>query len=225
MIGGIVMRTYRKGWFNDSHRHYLAAKYGSAYASKKKMVKTEWVPELLKGGLADKVPDGAFNTRALQKGIKVEMEHTSDKRVAKEIAKDHLKENPKYYEYLEKMEKKMESGKRYNAKKFRLVHKGVDATELDAENPGVQPPWRKSVLKDWIEVNEDGRVTHLDPSDERDMAIFDTMTEKSGKSREELLRELKAQRQQEFMRKREQRAVLRDASVSTVSMYPLMRQD
>lgn len=33
----------------------------------------------------------------LAKGIKVELEHTNDKKVAKEIALDHLKEDPNYY--------------------------------------------------------------------------------------------------------------------------------
>ncbi len=33
----------------------------------------------------------------LDKGIKVELEHTNDKKVAKEIALDHLKEDPNYY--------------------------------------------------------------------------------------------------------------------------------
>jgi hypothetical protein len=43
---------------------------------------------------------------ALQKGIKVESEHTSDPQIAEEIAKDHLFEDPKYYDKLEKMEEK-----------------------------------------------------------------------------------------------------------------------
>jgi len=38
------------------------------------------------------------------KGIKHEMEHTNDKRVAEEIAKDHLYERPDYYTILEKVE-------------------------------------------------------------------------------------------------------------------------
>lgn len=41
----------------------------------------------------------------LIKGIKVELEHTSDKKVAEEIALDHLNEKPNYYELLEKVEK------------------------------------------------------------------------------------------------------------------------
>lgn len=54
--------------------------------------------ERVKGGLADFVPDSAFDKSDLEKGIKVEMEHTNDRTIAKEIAKDHLLEDPKYYD-------------------------------------------------------------------------------------------------------------------------------
>jgi hypothetical protein len=40
----------------------------------------------------------------LKKGIKIEKEHTSDLNVAKEIALDHLKEFPDYYDKLETIE-------------------------------------------------------------------------------------------------------------------------
>lgn len=40
----------------------------------------------------------------LKKGIKIEQEHTSDKKVATEIALDHLKEDPRYYDKLAKVE-------------------------------------------------------------------------------------------------------------------------
>jgi transcriptional regulator with XRE-family HTH domain len=40
----------------------------------------------------------------LKKGIEVELEHTTDKKIAKEIALDHLYEDPKYYEKLKKIE-------------------------------------------------------------------------------------------------------------------------
>jgi hypothetical protein len=36
----------------------------------------------------------------LYKGIKIEMEHTTDKAVANEIARDHLSEDPHYYDKL-----------------------------------------------------------------------------------------------------------------------------
>ena len=39
-----------------------------------------------------------------KKGIAVEMEHTTDREVAKEITLDHLFEDPKYYDKLKKVE-------------------------------------------------------------------------------------------------------------------------
>jgi hypothetical protein len=42
--------------------------------------------------------------KQLNKGIRVEMEHTDDKTKAKEIAMDHLWEDPKYYDKLKKIE-------------------------------------------------------------------------------------------------------------------------
>lgn len=44
----------------------------------------------------------------LNKGIKVEMEHTDDKKIAKEIAMDHIYEDLHYYDKLKKMETKEE---------------------------------------------------------------------------------------------------------------------
>lgn len=42
--------------------------------------------------------------RQLEMGIKVEMEHTGDRAVSREIALDHLLEMPDYYDRLKKME-------------------------------------------------------------------------------------------------------------------------
>ncbi len=71
----------------------------------------------------DKIPGGLSNGMSLsdiakkhgtdlselksqfEKGVKVEMEHTSDKGIAEEIARDHLFEDPKYYDKLETIEK------------------------------------------------------------------------------------------------------------------------
>lgn len=50
-------------------------------------------------------PKGKFDPEELKKGIKVEMEHTTDKETAEVIAKQHLDEDPKYYSKLEKMHK------------------------------------------------------------------------------------------------------------------------
>jgi len=66
----------------------------------------------LKGGLADKSKPSDFNRKQLSKGIKVELEHTNDKKIAREIAMDHLKEDSKYYTKLAKMEKKKSGRKK-----------------------------------------------------------------------------------------------------------------
>lgn len=62
--------------------------------------------DLIPGGLADNKSDKDFPKDQMRKGEKVESEHTSSKAIAKEIARDHLVEDKKYYDKLEKMEKK-----------------------------------------------------------------------------------------------------------------------
>ena len=49
--------------------------------------------------------------RELTKGIKVELEHTSDAKVAREIALDHINELPDYYTRLAKVEENFADGK------------------------------------------------------------------------------------------------------------------
>jgi len=56
------------------------------------------------GGLADKQKPKNLKPKQLAKGIKVEMEHTTDKSIAREIALDHLTEDPNYYDKLQKIE-------------------------------------------------------------------------------------------------------------------------
>ena len=48
--------------------------------------------------------------RQLKKGMKVEMEHDMGLKKAKKIAMDHLKEDPKYYDKLDKIENKEATG-------------------------------------------------------------------------------------------------------------------
>lgn len=62
--------------------------------------------EHLVGGKGDNKKDSEFDKEELKEGSEHEKEHTKNKKVAKEIAKDHLSEDKKYYEKLEKMEKK-----------------------------------------------------------------------------------------------------------------------
>ena len=61
--------------------------------------------DLLPGGKADNVPDREISSKTLAEGQKHEREHTSNDQVAKEIAKDHLHEDPAYYQKVKMIEK------------------------------------------------------------------------------------------------------------------------
>ncbi len=52
-------------------------------------------------------PDYHYNSKQLNIGTKVELEHTRSKALAKRIAKQHLNEHKDYYTFLVEMEKKM----------------------------------------------------------------------------------------------------------------------
>jgi len=67
----------------------------------KKLKKADKIP----GGLADKKKPSDFDAKKLKAGIKIEMEHTSDRSVAQEIAMDHLTEDSEYYKKLKDVEK------------------------------------------------------------------------------------------------------------------------
>lgn len=62
------------------------------------------VKDRLPGGLADQMHPGDFDPRQLAKGIEHELEHTGDPDLAREIAMDHLAEDPLYYDHLEQLE-------------------------------------------------------------------------------------------------------------------------
>jgi len=100
-------------------KEQLAQKQKERDALRKKMDAQdnyyEKIDEEIEGGLADKlslsdiakkhnVSIGEL-TDEFKKGYKVEREHTSDTNVAKEIALDHLFEDPKYYTKLASIEK------------------------------------------------------------------------------------------------------------------------
>ena len=61
--------------------------------------------DLLPGGEADNVPDRDFSAPLLAEGAKHEREHTDNDQIAKEIAKDHLSEDPRYYQKQKEIEK------------------------------------------------------------------------------------------------------------------------
>jgi len=84
-------------------------------------------PEIITGGRADNIPESKFDKGQLNKGIKVEMEHTNNTSIAKEIAKDHLMEDPEYYQKLAKIHKEANPT-------IRPVDKKLKVDDINIEN-------------------------------------------------------------------------------------------
>lgn len=116
--------------------------------------------DALPGGVGDDADLDEFDPRALAGGMLVEMEHTNDPRLALEIATDHLRERPDYYDRLAEMEaepleygkdpefeRKHPRGQPDNPGQFASSGEGggepapKDAGELPVERPaGAQAP-------------------------------------------------------------------------------------
>lgn len=78
------------------------------------------VSDKIKGGLADKKKPSDFDSEAIKAGVKVEMEHTNDPDLAREIAMDHLTEDPHYYKKLKTIEKSSYGPKSISGEKVSL---------------------------------------------------------------------------------------------------------
>ena len=116
----------------------------------------------------------------LQIGTQHELEHTSSRKVAKRIAQDHLREDPKYYAHLTKMERKVKSGEwnpsvskkqqrfmcaEYGRKKRgKKTRTGMNKRQLREfcvrrkKNPHLTGKWR---FVGYFEKNEIGKVRRL----------------------------------------------------------------
>jgi hypothetical protein len=75
--------------------------------------------------------------RQLKKGIKVEMEHTDNKKIAKEITMDHLAEDPNYYNKLAKIHRE---GEKVEA---------TEATGASSAGQYSQPAFLAANSKNW----------------------------------------------------------------------------
>lgn len=126
--------------------------------------------DFLPGGLADKGPPPNLDPEQLRMGIKVEMEHTNDRRIAREIALDHLTEDPEYYTYLERMEEKRKRDLQRNGsvKVTKANRKEVIAQLLRAGVPGVSKTSTTSEVRAVVErLERAGRPLGGAPPDSR----------------------------------------------------------
>jgi hypothetical protein len=64
---------------------------------KHRQIKQRLLGQLVPGGKAEGYHPSQFDPRQLRVGIEIELEHTPDRRVAREIAMDHLVEDSNYY--------------------------------------------------------------------------------------------------------------------------------
>lgn len=87
--------------------------------------------------------------RELEKGMKVEMEHTSDPKVAKEIALDHLFEDPRYYTKL--LRANLEESQ--DKKKIKFTKPNFEYEWNEAKR---YPEFRKIGKEGWIEIARKG---------------------------------------------------------------------
>ena len=81
-----------------------------------------------------------------KKGIAVEMEHTTDREVAKEITLDHLFEDPKYYDKLKKVEEYVDK------KGVEHVAAALPQTEEEPIKESTEP---SDIIKDLDKVKND----------------------------------------------------------------------
>lgn len=91
--------------------------------------------------------------KQLNRGRKVELEHTTDETIASAIAKDHLFENPDYYILLAKMEKKANPKPITEPKpttKAKKEGNPIFAYAKSIRKPG--EPWRKCLQRAKVEM-------------------------------------------------------------------------
>lgn len=89
---------------SDMDVHHFAESLGLHPDKLEEMIYTMFSRLLRNIGKHNDVSDNEFDKKQLDMGVRVEMEHTNDKNIAKMIAKDHLKEMPDYYTKLKAME-------------------------------------------------------------------------------------------------------------------------
>lgn len=85
----------------EAHDRHVRSQSNKALSS----AGVEKAADKLPGGRADDKSSDDFDEGSLREGAKHEKEHTDDPALAREIAMDHLAEDPRYYEKLKQVEK------------------------------------------------------------------------------------------------------------------------
>lgn len=120
------------------------------------MTKADQIP----GGLADDKSPKDFDQEQLNAGIKVEMEHTDDEDIAREIAMDHLTEDKDYYKKLKKIEKSDVQSGQFKSPIFH--YSGY--TQVPGQTPFIQQPpsIRYTIDPELIGIKETWDINKVD---------------------------------------------------------------
>ena len=105
--------------------------------------------DVLHGGAADNLPDQEFSPAALTEGTKHEHEHTNNDQIAKEIAKDHLHEDPAYYEKIREIEKDAIAADKDILRKLLAAKKHSDNKRY-AEKTDILRRLMTEAPQDWV---------------------------------------------------------------------------
>lgn len=129
--------------------------------------------ESIPGGRASGRSPRKFDPYEIGLGLKAEMEHTGDPKVAVEIAMDHLAENPRYYSAL--AASGVEGEKMAVAPGVGMGSRvRVDATpefRRDMERHAQQQGWTPNQVQDYIGHAQIGTVVHLEPQEADNFGI------------------------------------------------------
>ena len=137
----------------------------------------------IKGGRADNKKSSDFDAKQLKIGTDHEMEHTKDSDLAREIAMDHLAEDPQYYVKLKEIEKydrveeeadgkkELDYGKEDLDKRWSRLKKALSSDEavLDMSSQEYQDEEEQPEEQPEEEVQEDEQSPEIEPAEEEDI--------------------------------------------------------
>lgn len=98
----------------------------------------DWKDQI-SGGRADLETPVEFDPKQLAIGLRHEMEHTDDPKLAMEIAMDHLEEDPLYYQKLKSVEERKMSFPKLT-EVFKKVLKEAEGSAFSPSAPAQPPP-------------------------------------------------------------------------------------
>jgi len=112
--------------------------------------------------LAEDVTDADIDPEQLRRGTAHEMEHTNDAIVAREIALDHLREIPDYYDRIDKLEERFQAGLKPNIrtsiKEAKQIAASLGFGDLTTKDTTPFHIWKAGVFDVAIRMGADPEI-------------------------------------------------------------------